>query len=233
MGVDLVRTHDIDCKGTGDIDGIGENRIFRDWSANPDDPASYNFGPQTGRSEHRARRARGGLQPRPQRPQLRGARLQQHAAARPGKYAAVARRVAQHYNDGWAHGYHLGIRYWEIWNEPDLIPFWTGTLRRSSTPSTTARDLARARAPAPVMQWAARRSTTNKRPHGYRESLLDLHPRQPPAARLLVVPPLRDFSNDPLNFTRISRGLPQVCVGGGGGTRLPAAPRGISLTEWN
>src|SRR6476619_4527435 len=45
MGVDLVRTHDIDCKGTGDIDGIGENRIFRDWSADPDDPASYTFGP--------------------------------------------------------------------------------------------------------------------------------------------------------------------------------------------
>src|SRR3954452_17162990 len=37
MGVDFVRTHDIDCKGTGDIDGIGENRIFPDWSANPDD----------------------------------------------------------------------------------------------------------------------------------------------------------------------------------------------------
>jgi hypothetical protein len=33
-----------------------------------------------------------------------------------------------HYNRGWANGYHYGIRYWEIWNEPDLGKlFWTGT----------------------------------------------------------------------------------------------------------
>src|SRR3954447_1546675 len=45
LGVDFVRTHDIDCKGTGDIDGAGANRIFPDFSADPDDPRSYKFGP--------------------------------------------------------------------------------------------------------------------------------------------------------------------------------------------
>ncbi len=25
-----------------------------------------------------------------------------------------------HYNEGWAHGFELGIKYWGIWNEPDL-----------------------------------------------------------------------------------------------------------------
>src|SRR3954466_1308384 len=37
LGVDFVRTHDIDCSGTGDITGIGANRIFPDWSADPND----------------------------------------------------------------------------------------------------------------------------------------------------------------------------------------------------
>lgn len=32
-----------------------------------------------------------------------------------------------HYNRGWANGFHYGIRYWEIWNEPDFRPFWDGT----------------------------------------------------------------------------------------------------------
>src|SRR5581483_1388853 len=32
------------------------------------------------------------------------------------------------YNRGWANGYHYDIRYWEVWNEPDLGKlFWTGT----------------------------------------------------------------------------------------------------------
>ena len=31
-----------------------------------------------------------------------------------------------HYNQGWARGFHDGIRYWEFWNEPDGL-FWSGT----------------------------------------------------------------------------------------------------------
>ena len=36
------------------------------------------------------------------------------------KWAVIAEHVIRHYNEGWAEGYHFGIRYWEIWNEPDL-----------------------------------------------------------------------------------------------------------------
>src|SRR5690349_4001387 len=39
LSVEVARTHDIDCKGTGDLDGAGVNRIFPDFSADPDDPA--------------------------------------------------------------------------------------------------------------------------------------------------------------------------------------------------
>jgi xylan 1,4-beta-xylosidase len=43
------------------------------------------------------------------------------------KFAAVAKHVAMHYNQGWANGFHDNIRYWEFWNEPDLPLFWTET----------------------------------------------------------------------------------------------------------
>jgi xylan 1,4-beta-xylosidase len=43
------------------------------------------------------------------------------------KYAEIAKHIVLHYNQGWAHGFHYRIRYWEIWNEPDFKVFWTGT----------------------------------------------------------------------------------------------------------
>ena len=42
------------------------------------------------------------------------------------KFANVVKHIAMHYNQGWANGFHLKIRYWEFWNEPGEI-FWTGT----------------------------------------------------------------------------------------------------------
>ena len=35
------------------------------------------------------------------------------------KWARVCEHIILHYNEGWANGYHYGIKYWEIWNEPD------------------------------------------------------------------------------------------------------------------
>lgn len=36
------------------------------------------------------------------------------------KWARICEHIIRHYNDGWAGGFHWNIRYWEIWNEPDL-----------------------------------------------------------------------------------------------------------------
>ena len=50
-----------------------------------------------------------------------------------GKWARICEHVIKHYNEGWADGYHLGIKYWEIWNEPDdcftddMAAMWKGT----------------------------------------------------------------------------------------------------------
>lgn len=51
------------------------------------------------------------------------------------KWARICEHIVRHYNEGWANGYRWNIRYWEIWNEPDLggdtdgrqSATWTGT----------------------------------------------------------------------------------------------------------
>ena len=52
----------------------------------------------------------------------------------PLKWAVICEHIIRHYNEGWADGYHMGIQYWEIWNEPDnepeieKNPMWRGTM---------------------------------------------------------------------------------------------------------
>ncbi|MBR2343213.1 MAG: hypothetical protein IKA64_03065 [Clostridia bacterium] len=44
------------------------------------------------------------------------------------KWARICEHIIRHYNEGWADGYHLGIKHWEIWNEPEgRKNMWTGT----------------------------------------------------------------------------------------------------------
>lgn len=43
------------------------------------------------------------------------------------KWAEICEHVIRHYNEGWANGFHYGITYWEIWNEPENPPMWQGT----------------------------------------------------------------------------------------------------------
>ncbi len=49
------------------------------------------------------------------------------------KWARICEHIVRHYNEGWANGFHFGIKYWEIWNEPEnrddpnLNQMWRGT----------------------------------------------------------------------------------------------------------
>ncbi len=36
------------------------------------------------------------------------------------KWAVICEHIIRHYNYGWANGFTLNIKYWEIWNEADL-----------------------------------------------------------------------------------------------------------------
>lgn len=126
MNVSMVRTRDSDAKGSMDVDGLGVNRIFPDWSADPANPASYNFtaadaivaglvrdGITVFFALGRSDLSMIGLMNDPTPPD-------------PNKYAAVVKQIVLHYNHGWANGFQYGIKYWEIWNEPDVgAASWT------------------------------------------------------------------------------------------------------------
>lgn len=43
------------------------------------------------------------------------------------KWARICSRIVQHYNMGWAEGFNWDIKYWEVWNEPDIAECWSGT----------------------------------------------------------------------------------------------------------
>ena len=50
------------------------------------------------------------------------------------KWAQICEHIIRHYTEGWADGFHMDMEYWEIWNEPDLgwenpekSPTWRGT----------------------------------------------------------------------------------------------------------
>lgn len=36
------------------------------------------------------------------------------------KWARIAEHIIMHYNEGWANGFHYGIKYFEVWFEPDV-----------------------------------------------------------------------------------------------------------------
>jgi hypothetical protein len=118
MGIPAVRTHDL--YGPTDWD-----HIFPDFSRDPGDPASYDFSDSDpyllaisscGEEIFYRMGVSWGGNPIP--------------PADPAKWARIAVGILQHYNDGWANGFHLGIREVEIWNEPDLWLFWRGTPRQ-------------------------------------------------------------------------------------------------------
>jgi xylan 1,4-beta-xylosidase len=204
LGVDLVRTHDLDCKGTGDIDGAGPNRIFPDWSADPNNPSSYNFGP-TDRAILSIVRAGEEVEFNLGHSDLRCAGIDANNVPPPDpvKYATVARRVAQHYNDGWANGFRLGIRYWEIWNEPDLVPFWAGTREQFyALYAATSRAL---KSLHPWMQVGGPALTTNNDLTGYRESLLSYIRAHDLALDFWSIHHYADFTEDPVDFLRLAR----------------------------
>ena len=45
----------------------------------------------------------------------------------PYKWARICEHIVMHYNEGWANGFKLGIKYWEIWSAPESGECWSGT----------------------------------------------------------------------------------------------------------
>lgn len=56
------------------------------------------------------------------------------------KWARICEHIVRHYNYGWADGFHMGIEYWEIWNEPDL-GHRAGRHLRNDSPTWNGSDI--------------------------------------------------------------------------------------------
>lgn len=94
--------------------------IFPAFNADPTDPASYDF-PCTDESILTTLEA--GTETFFRLGQTIEHQIKKHGTIPPAdfqKWAVICEHIIRHYNKGWANGYHLNIRYWEIWNEADL-----------------------------------------------------------------------------------------------------------------
>jgi len=102
------------------VEAGNASKIFPDWSADPEQPGSYNFAP-TDKVITAIRDSGAEVYYRVGR--SFGANVNPPLDF--DKFANVVKHIAMHYNQGWANGFHQAIRYWEFWNEPEI--FWSGT----------------------------------------------------------------------------------------------------------
>ena len=125
-GIPFGRTHDIEYPfGMGEF--IDIHCIFPDFDKDENDPKSYNF---VFTDEYLKAMKAAGTEPF----YRLGATIEHQPIKRYifppkdyEKWARVCSHIIAHYNEGWANGFRMGIRYWEIWNEPDIPQCWQGT----------------------------------------------------------------------------------------------------------
>ncbi len=115
---------------------VDVNNIFRDFGADADDPAAYDFAltdlyirPLVENGAEIMYRLGCAIEHAP-------VKYNVFPPADLNKWANVCEHIVRHYNDGWADGHRWKIKYWEIWNEPDGLdphiepngpPNWQGT----------------------------------------------------------------------------------------------------------
>lgn len=100
-------SHDITC-------------IFPDFNADVNDPASYDFACT---DEAIMVCLDAGTETYFRLGQTIEHQIKKHGTLPPAdfkKWAEICEHIIMHYTEGWADGHNLNIRYWEIWNEPDL-----------------------------------------------------------------------------------------------------------------
>ncbi|HPC82596.1 MAG TPA: hypothetical protein P5234_04765 [Thermoanaerobaculaceae bacterium] len=114
-GVTMIRGHDVHT-------AFDTSVVFPDPGADPADPGAYRFGST---DVAIAEAAAGGFEVLFRLGESFGGPKTPRMSAE--KWAEVAHHIVLHVNQGWAGGTRAGVRYWEIWNEPNGPLFWSGT----------------------------------------------------------------------------------------------------------
>ena len=119
--IPYARNHDAAfCASYGGEYTVDIHAIFRNFDADENDPASYDF-------YYTDKYVRDTLDAGTETFYRLGSKIE-HGLKKYGtlppkdfhKWARICEHVIRHYNEGWADGFHYNIQYWEIWNEPDL-----------------------------------------------------------------------------------------------------------------
>jgi hypothetical protein len=120
LRIPYARTHDTPLGTEYGGHCVDINLVFPNFGANVNSPKSYDF---TITDSVLCRMIQAGAEPF-----FRLGQSIEHQEKKYGiyppknykKWAKICEHIIRHYNEGWADGYHMGIQYWEIWNEPDL-----------------------------------------------------------------------------------------------------------------
>ena len=129
-GIPFSRLHDVG----GPFGGgrfVDTPNIFRNFDADENDPANYDF---TFTDHLLGAIVEAGVEPY----YRLGITIENQAYIKPyytfppkdyAKWARICEHIIRHYTEGWADGFHYNIRYWEIWNEPEVQDkmMWCGT----------------------------------------------------------------------------------------------------------
>ena len=131
--IPYARNHDASfSSGYGGEHTVDVHRIFKNFDADENDPASYVFEPT---DKYLANidsvgtktfyRLGASIQP--------DYRYGTYPPKDFEKWARICEHIIRHYTEGWADGLHYDIEYWVIWNEPDCRnrdgsnPCWQGS----------------------------------------------------------------------------------------------------------
>ena len=144
------RTHDMNHSWEfGGPHTIDVDAVFPDFAADEDDPKNYDFF-YTDLVLEKMRAC--GTEPFYRLgPSIEGGAKKYHTHPPKdfAKWARICERIIRHCNEGWADGRHDGIRYWEIWFEPDIgANAWSGTKQEFLTFYRTAAVHLKGRFPA-------------------------------------------------------------------------------------
>ena len=129
-GIPYCRLHDT-AGMWGGTHYVDIPNVFPDFDADPEDPTSYDF---AFTDAYLRTLSDSGIEPF----YRLGVTIENYYQIKsyridpPGNYdkwAAICAGIIRHYNEGWADGMKLGITYWEIWNEPENPPMWSGTMQ--------------------------------------------------------------------------------------------------------
>lgn len=133
-GIPYARLHDSAYfSGYGGEYSVDVHRIFPDFNADENDPNSYIFEP-TDKYLNNIKNAGTEIYYRLGASIEHGFKRGTYPPKDYLKWARICEHIIRHYNEGWANGFHHGIKYWEIWNEADNYqadgsnPCWQSTL---------------------------------------------------------------------------------------------------------